>query len=106
MLLETRVGNFQSFITPQLIRFEPTVTFLVGRNDVGKSELFRALMVFADQQSPGRAGFQLSLNEDLPSEQLLAGIPIADERDLINGPTIERIRHLLSAAPFVTVERG
>ena len=105
MLVEVRVGNFQSFVTAQLIRFEPTVTFLVGRNDVGKSALLRALLVFSAQQAPGRSGFSLRLVETLPSKSVLVAIPIANEQDLVNGPTIEGIRSLLSATEFVKVER-
>src|SRR5450759_1528070 len=104
MLIEASVGNFQSFVTPQTIRFEPTVTFLVGRNDVGKSALLRALRVFAEPQVAGRMGFSLTLIQAIEAERLLTRVNLPPQ-GVPSFPMQQRLREVLSSFDQVVIRQ-
>jgi AAA domain, putative AbiEii toxin, Type IV TA system/AAA ATPase domain len=101
-LLEATVRNFQSVVEPQTIRFEPNITFFVGRNDVGKSAFLRAMLVFVEQQAPGRSGFSFRLQRIFRSEDLLRWVNLPPEGDT-NRPMMVKLRETLSGGQSVTV---
>jgi energy-coupling factor transporter ATP-binding protein EcfA2 len=69
-LSQVELAGFQSYSVPQTIVFEPHVTLLVGRNNVGKSALLRGLALLEQPQSGLQTQFALSLTWVLDGEML------------------------------------
>lgn len=59
---EIRLQGVQSYHDEQVIRLEPGMTLLAGRNNVGKSALLRALRLFSEPQPGLREDFKLALS--------------------------------------------
>ena len=69
-LLEIALAGFQSYRDEQRVRLEPDVTFLVGRNNVGKSALLRALLLWRESQEGIAEGFRLTYRWTIEREVL------------------------------------
>lgn len=65
------ISGFQSYRYPQTLEFHPNLTFLAGRNDVGKSATLRALRLFVEPQEGVRRDFVLSYTWKLTAAELL-----------------------------------
>jgi AAA domain, putative AbiEii toxin, Type IV TA system len=74
-LVEIGLAGFQSYRDEQRVRLEPDLTFLVGRNNVGKSALLRALLLWRQSQEGVRDGFRLAYRWIAEREELAAEIP-------------------------------
>ena len=101
-LIEATVRSFQSVVEPQTIRFEPNVTFFVGRNDVGKSAFLRAMRVFVEQQYPGRTGFTLTIKRTFAGDDLRRFIQLPPEQDS-NRAVMESLQAVIPKGQSVTV---
>ena len=73
-LIEILLAGFQSYREEQRVRLEPDVTFLVGRNNVGKSAFLRALLLWREPQEGVAEGFRLTYRWTAGREELGAAI--------------------------------
>jgi hypothetical protein len=55
------IEGFQSFDRLTRVAFDPTMTLLAGRNNVGKSALLRVLRLFREEHAGRRSGFSLTV---------------------------------------------
>src|SRR5712692_5212391 len=79
-LLSTTVQGFQSYRDPVTVSFDPRLTVIAGRNNVGKSALLRALRLLVDPSSGCQADFELSYIWCIPRETfaLAADVTLLD----------------------------
>jgi hypothetical protein len=94
-LLSYAVAGFESYESEQRVTIHPEITFLAGRNNVGKSAMLRALHAFAKQDPDvrARAGFRVTYRWSVPSSELAARL----------GQHQERVARLLSPHPECTL---
>jgi hypothetical protein len=77
-LSEISIQGFQSYRDQQVIRVEPHVTLLAGRNNVGKSALLRALQFSRARQDGTHEDFALKYKWRVPADELLKGLGRSD----------------------------
>lgn len=94
-LLSYAVAGFESYGSEQRVTIHPEITFLAGRNNVGKSAMLRALHAFAKQDPDvrGREGFRVTYRWSVPSTELAARL----------GQHHERVARLLAPCPECTL---
>jgi hypothetical protein len=69
-LSQFRIAGFQSYYDEQTLDLEPHITFVAGRNDVGKSALLRAMRVFAEPQEGARRDCRIGYTWEVPSDAI------------------------------------
>jgi ABC-type transport system involved in cytochrome c biogenesis ATPase subunit len=70
-LASITVTGFQSYWHPETVEFDPELTLIAGRNDVGKSALLRALRVLAVESEGVRADFEITYRWIVPTSRLV-----------------------------------
>jgi predicted ATPase len=68
------VAGFQSYSEEQSATIDPRLTFLAGRNNVGKSAFLRALRVFAESQEGAAEDFSITFEWVLSQPEMVEGI--------------------------------
>jgi energy-coupling factor transporter ATP-binding protein EcfA2 len=77
-LVEFSVTDFQSYGPRQTLRLDDHITFLAGRNDVGKSALLRALRIPVVQPEGIGDAFEAQYSWHVPTETVAAAFAAAD----------------------------
>ena len=72
-LVSISLDGFQSYRHLETVAFDPVMTLVAGRNDVGKSALLRAMRVFAEPSvtEGARAEFQITYRWRIPADELV-----------------------------------
>lgn len=94
-LVEVSLAGFQSYAVAQRLELEPDITLLVGRNNVGKSAMLRALASFGEPQQGARSDFALELTWDVPAQQVLERLRSQRHLPEIADPLEARDEHRL-----------
>lgn len=94
-LLSYALAGFESYESEQRVTIHPEITFLAGRNNVGKSAMLRALYAFAKQDPDVRAreSFRVTYRWSVRSDELAARL----------GQNQARVGRLLSSYPECTL---
>lgn len=74
-LIAMRLKGFQCYRDLQTVNFDPAVTLIAGRNDVGKSALFRSLLNIREPQEGRGDDFAMAIDITIPSADFLARLP-------------------------------
>lgn len=73
-LREIAIRGFQSYRVERCVEVEPDITVVAGRNNVGKSALFRALLVWQEPQEGVASDFRLTYTWDTEHSELAKAI--------------------------------
>ena len=105
-LLSYGLAGFESYGAEQRVTIHPEITFLAGRNNVGKSAMLRALYAFATQQGQVgiRQAFRATYRWSVPSGEVAARVPQQQARiaELLAQNPECTLRATFPALPFNT----
>jgi predicted ATPase len=89
MIRAFELSGFQSYREPARVELDDHITFLAGRNDVGKSALLRALRLFVERQSGATSDARFTFECEISAEELNAAIP-SPEPGMGDGHAVRR----------------
>jgi len=75
LLVEISLRGFQSYRAEQRVPIAPNLTLIAGRNNVGKSALMRALLIWLEQQEGLASDFRLSYTWSIARAELGTAVP-------------------------------
>ena len=106
-LLSVGVQGFQSYREEQVVALDERVTFLAGRNNVGKSAFLRAMRVFVEAQEGATDDFKITFRWEAKTAELLSAFQgTGHDKAHVEGWSRQQPRTHTLAASYQAAGRG